>query len=81
VDGGRLVPRVDERGPATDGGVEDGEDLVAGQREDAIHAAGKQRLDEALGAVYFTISSSSTSNTRVAPGLMSGGAPRSPYAS
>src|SRR5207244_1424931 len=29
---------------------------------------------------YFTISSSSTSKTSVAPGLMRGGAPRSPYA-
>jgi hypothetical protein len=78
VDGGGLVARVHQDRAAAHRGVEDGEDLVAGQREDSVHAARKQRLDEAPGAGYFTISSSSTSKTSVAPGRIVGGAPRSP---
>ena len=75
VYGGGLVPRVDERDVAADRGVVDGQDLIAGQREDLAHAGGDQRLDDAPGAghsrttaVRISVSSSSVAASSAAAG-------------
>ena len=75
VHGGGLVPRVDQRDVAADRRVVDGQDLIAGQREDPAHAGGDQRLDDAPGAghsrttaVRISVSSSRVAASRAAAG-------------
>ncbi len=49
VHGRRFVARVDDADVAPDGCVVDGEDPVAGEREEVTHARGGERADDEVG--------------------------------
>jgi hypothetical protein len=50
VDGGRFVPRMNQRDVTADRGVVNREDLVAGKGEEVLDAVGGQRVHDALGS-------------------------------